>query len=185
MNNFIFKWQNRPVNVKFLKDLPEISLFLSKFGPFKKDEDAKVPYWMAKILYQEHVIQFIDPIYYDIDELLKLERIEQEDTRIHNIDKEFYVKIKETFSQLLNEIKNMDKFSINTKYIQKQERMESLFIDIFSRRLYKILRIASKGANQSQYLDNFTGEELLLYNQLQKIIKSWTEDFIEINKKKY
>ena len=178
MNDFFFKWQNRELKVEILEDIPEINLLTKKIGPHKKGDEIKVSYWIAKILYQEKVVKFLDSVEYEVEELLKIEWSEQAKSNIQEIDEEFYVKMKETLSNLLNDFRNKDNISINTQILQKKEKMQNLFKDIFTRRLYKILRIATKSSNQSQFINDFTGEEMVLYNQLRKIINKWMYEFV-------
>ena len=183
MNNFIFKWKNREIRVKILENLPEIQILTTKIGPYEKQEEIKIPFWIAKILFRENLAEYIEPVEYEIEQLLKIEFIEQEKSKITEIDKEFYLKTQETISNLLNKIKNNEDFSINAPMLQKKDKMSILFRDIFSRRLYKILRIASMSSGQSKFLNNFTEEELMLYTELRKIIKEWVDDFIDTNDK--
>ena len=183
INNFTFKWLNREVKIKIIKECPEIQLLTKKIGPFKKETELKIEYWIAKILQEEEYATLLEPVEYDIEELLKIQWSEQEKSKIQKIEKFFYLKTQEAILNLLNELKNQDNFTINTQKLQKKEKMMTIFKDIFSRRLYKILRIASMGSKQSQFINHFTDEELELYLQLRKIIKDWMNEFVEISNK--
>ena len=183
LDNFIFKWQNREVKVKILEDLPEIKMFTISIGPFKKGEETNIPYWIAKILKKDKIIDFLEEVEYDVEDLLKVKWKEQETPNIQIVGKEFYVKTKETILNLIDELKEEDKFSINSQKLQKKERIQSLLKDIFARRIYKILRIATQGHDQPKFLNSLTDEEALLYKHLRQIIKNWQNNFVEIDKK--
>ncbi|MHA1271717.1 MAG: hypothetical protein ACTSPY_18155 [Candidatus Helarchaeota archaeon] len=182
MNDFIFKWENRNIKVKILEDLPEIRLFTTMIGPFKKGDKVNMMYWMAKLLNKYNMVEILEQMEYDLGDIKKIEGIEQGRVDVQKIDKDFYVKIKETLLNLYNELKDSNNFSLNARKLQIKDEMQSLFRDIFSRRLYKILRIASKDRNPQSIINNFTNEEILLFNQLQKTIKAWMKEFIEFDK---
>ncbi|MBD3228553.1 MAG: hypothetical protein GF329_10230 [Candidatus Lokiarchaeota archaeon] len=184
MNDIILKWRNKEIKVRLLEDFPEVYLLTTKLGPYKRNEEVRLKYWIAKILKNNKIVEYSEDVEYTVEELLKVLWSEQEKSKILEIDKEFYLRTKETLSDLLNKIVNKDNISLNTQLLQKKEKMQTLFNDIFSRRLYKILRIASKSSNQSQFLNDLTEEELLLFNELRDIINQWKKDFIEINYEK-
>jgi len=62
--------------------------------------------------------------------------------------------------------------------MREYEYVEHLSKDIVSCRLKKIISLASAPGQKSQIIRNLTGEELALYEELNRIISEWRNEVL-------
>ena len=176
VRDFIFEWQNQPVRIRMKKDCDILEISEDeKLGPFKNDDEVKLPYWQAKILVKQELAQFLDLKPIEPGDLHKILYRELPNPQLTPIDPNFYVKIHETLVELTerNE-KNPDLL-----VLQKIKKLKTLLQDVVSRRFYKLLRIAAtRGSESSEMLQNCTNEERELYKSLRKILEDWQSQFL-------
>jgi len=180
MNKHIFEWYNKEIKTKILEEIPEINLLTISIGPYKKGDEPKLPFWLAKVLVMEKLAEYSEDINYDIEELLKIQRICTEKSTLADLDKDFYIKISETIKNLRDEISNNTDFSKKSQILQKIDKLHTIFKEIYHRRQYKILKLASMENFNTSRLRNMTEEELILFYKLQEIINKWENEFIKI-----
>lgn len=168
--NFIFK--NQTITTECIKDHPGKSLLGEIYGPFEKNKQYKLKFFIAVPFIVSNYLKVIDIEKCDNVNVMNFAIEERDDqSLIRRESKNFLNKVKE-FKIFME--KEVDK---SLRPADDLKRYKSYYANIIDSRLSKLLRLAKVdlSLNDEQKLTN---SELILFHNLSRIIKVWRQYFL-------
>lgn len=163
------KFRHSPARVVMLTDCTEIDLLGIKVGPFNKDEEITVDYWIANESVKYGLARFHDDSELNMIVLNKIHWREmiQPGKKFSTLPENFYPSLRRCLSNL-NSRALKDPSSV-------EEKSKALRIaqDIVNCRLNKVVRLALAPEQTGEILQMLSPEEKMLYDRLRAIILDW------------
>ena len=170
-----FEFENTPVKVTARRNCPEIELAGLRVDPLEEGKEYELMYWVARELERAGIARLHEEELLDAVKLYKIhwkERV-QSAKQITSLPRDFYPRLRRYLTSLRKEaIRKPEK-------MKEYEKAVRLSRDIINCRLKKIISLASAPKQTNQTLNNLTEEELAIYRQLNKTIRSWKGEILE------
>jgi len=169
--NFIFK--NEEIATECINDYKHFSLLGGDFGPFEKGEKYSLPFFVALCLIENNILKIA------INE--KCDNVDVQRYAISERDNQMLLERKNSY--FLNKIKEF-KFFIEKEVEEKKkpkinlDRFTSYSTNIVDSRLLKLLKLAKSNLSLEDER-KLTSSEIILFNKLSELIKSWRMFFLE------
>lgn len=170
-----FMFENKPVRVVANRNEAKIELAGLDVGPFEEGKAYEVRFWIAEQLERAGIVRFRDE---DVLNVVKLHKIHwkervQPTNRVSPLSEGFYPKLRRCLAYLERAGKN------NPEKSKEHEKSIRISRDIVSRRIRKIVSLASSPPVTAQALEGLTLEERVLYHRLHQIIYNWKKKIFE------
>jgi hypothetical protein len=163
------EFEERPVSVKILKDTD--SFLEREFAlTLKRGQEKNISLWIATELVKQGYAKLKEN-FIEISELHDALKKEGEAHALQPIDEIFYLKVREQ----LRFLKEIDSPTAQQSF----EKIEALLRDIFSMRLFKILKIASQAKN-TRFAEYMTKEEKILFQELSSVCTLWKDKLFSL-----
>jgi hypothetical protein len=166
-------FENKPIKVVAVRSSPEIELTGLKVGPFDEGNEYEIRFWIARELEKVGLVRPREETLNAsrLYPILHRERI-QPISNLSSLPDDFYPRLR----RVLEDLKGVSKSS--PEKMREYEHVQQLSQDIADCRLKKIITLASTQGQKGQILRSLTAEELILYEELGKIITEWRRDII-------
>lgn len=164
-----FVFENGPVRVIALRNLPKIELVGFQIGPFEEGNEYSVMFWIAKHLEKAGLVRLPEPAMLDVAKLVKIQWTEriQLVSQVSSLPEAFYPQLRCLLEELKVSSRN------NIEKMKELEKVKWLSQDIATCRLKKIISVSSAPDRADQVLTNLTPEERRLYEDLKTTINEW------------
>ena len=171
--DFIF--ENTLVKIVANHDCPEIDLLGLRIGPFEEGKEYQVRFWVARELEKTGLARIRGDEMLDAAKLYKVQWLESTQTarKLSPLSESFYSKLRIYLYGLKKEAVS------SPEKMKEYERAMNNARDIIDCRLRKIISLASTSGQTSQFLENLSGEERLLYERLFELIGEWRQAILE------
>lgn len=175
MKRFEMDFLNESRDCIFQEDVPQIMIAGEKFGPFKKDNQAKLPNWVIEnLLKHELVIITPEQSYESLRRLQNLSREEEKHPHKFQPFQPFlYTAIARKTLRLQS-----DKTSMDPRRYEEVEKLRKVTPFLVETRLSKILRVAKSGAYQEKR-NQMAHEERWLCEELVELLSGWRQNVME------
>ncbi|PDM26997.1 hypothetical protein CP083_01030 [Candidatus Bathyarchaeota archaeon B24-2] len=171
-----FEFENSEVTIVSTRDLPEVELGGVKVGPLEEGKEYKVMFWIAKELVKAGLAQIREESLLDSMKLYKIhwtERV-QPTKQVSPLPQHFYPMLRWYLNNLKGEMTK------NPEKVSEYEKAKKLSQDILSCRLRKVVVLASSTGVPARVIQNLTGEEKWLYQELHRIIEEWRNRILSL-----
>lgn len=169
-----FDFEESPIIVVMLMDLPEVEARGRKFGPFKSGQEVELPFWVAEKLLGFGSAKLRDEDRLSLQALSKIHWRETvpNSRQISKLVENFYP----TLRRFLNELREAEKADdVRGKDFKKAFELSR---DIVNCRISKIVSLAFVPVQASDIVRNMASEEKALYSRLTKLIDEWRRKMV-------
>lgn len=173
LQRIVFDFEEKNVLIKCLTDNPSIDIGGAKIK-FIKGSEFEVPFWVARILEEENLVEMKNMKSFDIPYMQTVLWDESKSQTPIQLDDDFYPVISLQIETLG---KKSEMYALRDK-----ERMEALLKDIISKRRFKIIKLSQKTGDPSPFVKHLTPEELWLFKALRAQLHEWESSLIDCNK---
>ncbi|MHA1408917.1 MAG: hypothetical protein ACTSQY_01115 [Candidatus Odinarchaeia archaeon] len=173
IDDVLFIRKHIPIKVKITENIEKDVAKELELERTQKGAELNIPWWKAKILSEQNLIEIIETQEIDQAYIQKIVWSEKSKPQLSEIDKTFYLRL----AQKLNKLKEENKVKPNPILIKQIEDLEIPLNDLLSTRITKILKMAYRGA-PPRSLEALTSEERWLYEVINEIIKKWIEKIL-------
>ncbi len=169
LKNIDFRFENSRVKAIANRNYPEITLAGIKVGPFQEGNEYEVYFWIAQDLAEDGLVHFREEDNLDATKLYKVQWKERVQVagQISGLTDDFYPKLRHYLRRAKQDIAK------HPEKVQEYQKSKYLADDIVNSRLKKIVTLSSGPVQGEQILNKLTPEELLVYQQLGKIVNEW------------
>ena len=167
--------QNQTTKIIFLKAVPHIEFSGNMVGPFEKDGEAELPQWVAEELVESGFAKYSGSDALSTIDVTKAHWRESlpKSRSMSSLNAIFYYKLRRLLKDLKVE---------GQKDVEKQKEYEkilSMANDILNCRLQKIVILASSRYRSEEVKKNLTFEEIILLEELSKVIEEWRKGVLK------
>ncbi|MFW9922001.1 MAG: hypothetical protein ACFFDW_01805 [Candidatus Thorarchaeota archaeon] len=173
LQRIVFDFEEKSVVIKCLVDNSEIE---TGNGTIKliKNAEFEVPYWVARILADEKLVEIKNMKSFDIAYMQTILWDESKSQTPIELDNDFYPVVSLQIEELA---KKNDMYSLRDR-----ERMEALLKDIISKRRFKIIKLSQKTGDPSPFIRHLTPEEMWLFKTLREQLHEWETSLLDCSK---
>ncbi|MEM2904874.1 MAG: hypothetical protein QW057_04095 [Candidatus Bathyarchaeia archaeon] len=173
-------FENRPVKIIALRELPGLRLEGFTVGPYEEKREYEERLWVAERLEREGYVSVKPGERLDLNQLSKIHFTEslQPAKQLSSLPEGFYPKMRRYLSQLKARTRE------DPRELPRYERSERLAAEIVERRLRRIVTMASGPAVTSDVLRPLTEEERVLYESLRSTIEQWRSSVLEFEERR-
>ncbi|MDI9644857.1 MAG: DNA replication complex GINS family protein [Candidatus Verstraetearchaeota archaeon] len=166
-----FFYEEEEVSVVFTKAFPSVMIGGVPVGPFEEGRDARVPFWVARILEAEGFVKIVDGDAQPLkpSDLYKLCWKEERNEGLSKLPKHFYPRLRLLLASLNEAIKDNPTHTVLSEHQQSNMKAK----DLVTCRLQKILQLAMERNPSKTSIDLLEPEELALYNTIRTGIEEW------------
>lgn len=173
LQRIVFDFEEKNVLVKCLEDNPNVNIG-SGIVKLIKGAEFEVPFWVARILEEEKLVEIKNLKSFDIPYMQTVLWDESKSQTPIQLDSDFYPVVSLQIESLS---KKGEMYSLRDK-----ERMEALLKDIISKRRFKIIKLSQKTGDPSPFIKHLTPEELWLFKTLRAQLLEWESSLVDCNK---
>ena len=168
LNRVSFDREEQEVVVSGLQDIETLQI-AGKPVSIRKNIDLAFPYWAARILIDEKVVQPSQRREVDVAKISRAMLTESKSVEVTPLDDYFFIKVTEYLHGL---DANGGKLAT-----LKKERAYREFRDLVIKRIQKIMKLAEKGKGISHTVNNLLPEERFLIDHIGSVLDDWKEFF--------
>lgn len=155
------------------KDHPVVQMSEDqKLGPFEKGHEYRMTRWIAEQLRIDGIVEIKDPQPITNAELRNILWKEVRSNVLTKLPERFYPRLRNYLRILRQQASKTGK----PLAIREEEQALQNLRDLINSRLQKILRITQATSPPTTALGGLTPEERELYEQVRKIMESWTQE---------
>lgn len=159
-----YELEEDKVNVLALKDYIDLRIDGINLN-LVKDQDAEVPFWLAKILEEKDIVKIQTDLIISPRNIRTIAHQEGEKRSLSKIDSLLYRRVR-------TEIERLRKLNTNSAR-RKLTSIEGSFNTILRLRFRKVLNLAIIGQEKDSFHRILTKEEEWLYLQLNNLFQKW------------
>jgi GINS complex protein helical bundle domain len=161
------------VKVVSNKNTPEIKLAGLVVGPFEEGNEYEIHFWIANELAEHGIVHFREENTFGPTEIYKVQWKERVQVagQISELPEDFYPRLRRYIAETKKEATRLEK-------MQEHEKSKQLACDIVNSRLRKIVALSSGPAQAIQITKRMAKEELLIYEQLTRLISDWRNQIL-------
>lgn len=159
-----FDFEDKEVAVKCLQSIDEFDIG-DKRIKLTKGVTLKFPFWIALILEKEEYVEITDVLEISYSELNKLADGEVRNKGLQEINKYFYIAMKQVFQK--------HEQGIETMPYRQKEMIEMKLRELMTMRLSKVLKISEKERMVTTASRKMTPEEKWLNEIVSTAVEQW------------
>lgn len=159
-----YDFEDKEVSVKCLESIDEFDIG-DKRIKLAKGVTMKFPFWIATILASEGYVEIVDLMVVSFPKLDKLADDEGRNKGLQEINKYFYIAMKQAFQE--------HEEGIRTMPYRQRELIEMKLRELMTMRLSKILKISEKERMVTNATRKMTPEEKWLNEIVSTAVEKW------------
>ena len=170
------EFENSPSKINFLKDYPETRIGDRVLGPYRVGQEVEISLWIAQHLVELGYARFRDGEQLALNTLSTIAYRESLSglRQLSRLFPSFYFQARHLLKSLkMQEEKNRSKGRDFDKAL-------NLSRDIATKRMKKIASVAASTEPAPEITSNMTVEELSLYNNIRRMVDSWSKEILEV-----
>lgn len=168
------EYENAPVKLIFLRDLPETRIADRTLGPWRPGQEIELPLWLATHIVNQGYARLREE---DQLTLNNLSTIHYRETlpasrQLPPLQPPFYFQLRRLIRNLREqELKDRTK-------ARELDRALALANDVVNIRVKKIASLAASVEKTTELMSNLTKEEKMLYETVRQSVETWKKEIL-------